>query len=1032
MSLCIGLDVETHSPVDLPRTGASVYARDPRTDCLLLSYKITGGNAPVSRWRKGEPPPDDLMHYARTGAHFSGWNVIGFDRLIWRHILVARYGFEPIDDDRWLDSMHRAASANLPRSLDGAASAVGMPFQKNLKDSNRIRRITNANRTPVPSADDIAWLADRCDQDVLMEEGVLLRLPPWPQVEPWNRMPEIDRAINDRGVLVDLDLIRGMAKAASTEGTRLSKAMSALTDGEVKATTNVEQLKNWLVTRGVVLPLVTDAEDEEDNDDEEATETEKKSRWRLRKSDVADLLARDDIPEICRQALLIRAEAAKASVRKLNSMIAGADTDGRIRGAHILMGAQQTARFSGVRVQVQNLIRDAFGNEDEVADVNKLSAKKNKKEVHALAEACLTTAIQVGRSGDADIIRLMYERQRKDSQGRVYTETVMHWISRMLRRVICAPEGYTLLNGDFAQIEARIPNWLAGQWDVVEAFAQGKDVYRMQAAPIYNVKPEELTHEQRQMGKVQTLFLGFAGGENAFIPAAMNYGLSIAVPVAQNIVKIFRERNSFLAAYWDELLWCAIQAVMSPGCVFSVKPTHLISWCMEGDCLLARLPSGRCLRYWQPRLEQGYWKDGKPKPMPDLTVLQVKGRAVLRRTLWRGLTIENCLTADTKVITLQGVKRLVDVALGDRLWDGGAWVAHEGVVFKGLKRTIDFGGVRVTPDHKVYLGGEQRECGRTSFNAAARAYARYYRAPDWPTGGGRACGIERAQADRVENTLRLRHREVDATAPFLVRWGEKLRMPRARAQESAKAIRNNAQHVEAPCVLGLARYARPLHVANAQSMGELRGAWDTGLSRVGCEFSSLLGRHGRDVPAWLDAGQSRQQRPLLRAELSMDELQNTGAQHTVQHLRRNAVGRNNGGRGGRAQRHQRDYAAVSGGKRVAIAFSTCAARRHEPVYDIVNAGPNHRFTVVGQDGRLVLVSNCTQAIAADMLVTALANMHDAGLPVVLHVHDAAAVEVRERDAEKLMPLFEQCMLSQHAWTAGLPVAVAAHASTRFG
>jgi len=98
----------------------------------------------------------------------------------------------------------------------------------------------------------------------------------------------------------------------------------------------------------------------------------------------------------------------------------------------------------------------------------------------------------------------------------------------------------------------------------------------------------------------------------------------------------------------------------------------------------------------------------------------------------------------------------------------------------------------------------------------------------------------------------------------------------------------------------------------------------------------------------------------------------------------------------------------------------------------LNAGPNHRFTVVGRDGRYVLVSNCTQAIAADLLATALDNMDRHGeLPVVLHVHDNAVAEVREDDADRLLPIFKAAMLDAPAWTKGLPLDAAVAAETRF-
>ena len=192
---------------------------------------------------------------------------------------------------------------------------------------------------------------------------------------------EIDREINDRGILADVDLIRGREHAATIETKRLDAQMKELTGGAVRSTSVVEQLKTWLISQGVRLPLKdsTDADDEGDDDAEGSAESEK-AVYRLRKSDIADLLARDDIPEKCRLALEWRAEAAKASVKKLRRMLSSMGPDGRLRGALVLGGAQQTFRWSGAAWQPHNFVRDAIANPDEVEMLNGVSAKKNPDE----------------------------------------------------------------------------------------------------------------------------------------------------------------------------------------------------------------------------------------------------------------------------------------------------------------------------------------------------------------------------------------------------------------------------------------------------------------------------------------------------------------------------------------------------------------------------------------------------------------------------------------------------------------------------
>ena len=298
---------------------------------------------------------------------------------------------------------------------------------------------------------------------------------------------------------------------------------------------------------------------------------------------------------------------------------------------------------SGAAWQPHNMVRDTIANPDEVEITTGINPKKDHERFERACEIALSTAVNIGRSGDRDLIEAAYTMTRYDAQNRPRIEGVLPFIGRMLRRTITASEGNRFLNGDYAQIEARIPMWLSEQNDKLEVFRRNEDIYRAQAAPTYHKLPHELTKTERQIGKVQTLFLGFAGGVNAFIPAAMNYGLRITKEEAIPIVASFREDNSQLVNYWNANLQAAVNAVMYPGSTFHVAPKNIISWCLDGVCLCCKIPSGRILRYWAPRLEQGYWESGEPKASPDLTVIAIKGRAVFRRTLWRGLTFENCV-----------------------------------------------------------------------------------------------------------------------------------------------------------------------------------------------------------------------------------------------------------------------------------------------------------------------------------------------------------------------------------------------------
>jgi DNA polymerase bacteriophage-type len=668
----MSLDAESSAVVNLTTMGADVYTRDVSTRCLMLAYHNIYDPTPPKLWCEGDPVPQEICDHIKRGGLFSGWNVVFFDRLLYKRKLVTLWGFPEIPDENWVDSMHLAAAANLPRSLDGCARAVGVSFVADLKDKSRIIRITNANRTPIPVTirelfthpekykpelvEDMTWLANRCVQDVTMEESVLTRLPPWPGMNPWVSMPAVDRRVNDRGVMIDLPLVQGLVKAATIEATRMDGEINALTSGAVPKTTNIEGLKRWLVSRGVELtptavPNKGRGEDDADEEAEEDTTVKEKGRtspWVLRKSDIADLMARTDIPEDCRLALGYRAEAAKASTGKLRTMAARAHPDDwRLRGTILLGGAQQTLRFSSQGIQAHNTLRDVFAGLDDIADTNGLDAKKNKAEVHRLSELALATAIEVGRTGDAELARALYEVMRKDAQGRFYRSGVVNWVARMVRRCITVPAGRLLLTADWAQVEARITVWLAQQLDVLNAFATGEDVYRITAAGIFKTTADRITKEMRQTGKVSILACGFGGGPFALVAMGYNLGLLMSHEEAVPIVKAFRESKKQIVDYWYATDDAAANAVDYPGFEFPVPPLGIVSYFkpVDQDVLCCKLPSGRLLRYWEPRLTQEYWDNGNPKPRRSLSALTVKGKAVFRRSLYHTILFENQVQA---------------------------------------------------------------------------------------------------------------------------------------------------------------------------------------------------------------------------------------------------------------------------------------------------------------------------------------------------------------------------------------------------
>ena len=243
-------------------------------------------------------------------------------------------------------------------------------------------------------------------------------------------------------------------------------------------------------------------------------------------------------------------------------MINGADADGRIRGTMQYHGAH-TGRWAGRRVQPQNLPRP-------------------KRKQHEIEQA-----IGHMQWNDFDSIRAMGEP--------------LHVISDCIRSLIKAQDGNEFVAVDFSSIEARVLAWLANEPTALEVFRQGTDIYCHAATGIYGRTITEKDKDERQVGKVAVLALGYGGGVGAFQSMAQNYGVKVPDREAEKIKKAWREAHPNTRGFWDQLETAAIGATDNPGDI--VVANRYISYRRKGSFLQCRLPSGRLISYPYPKTE---------------------------------------------------------------------------------------------------------------------------------------------------------------------------------------------------------------------------------------------------------------------------------------------------------------------------------------------------------------------------------------------------------------------------------------------
>ena len=166
---------------------------------------------------------------------------------------------------------------------------------------------------------------------------------------------------------------------------------------------------------------------------------------------------------------------------------------------------------------------------------------------------------------------------------------------KKLKKSIIAPEGHTLVDCDSSQIEARVLAWLAGQSDLLSAFANKEDVYIKMAATIYSVPEDKVAPEQRFVGKTTILGCGYGMGADRFVEQLKTFGVDMPIMEGRRVVKIYREANDDISNFWRA---CQNMLVaMSQGKSGSFGPNGIIKYGADGKNGWILLPSGLKMRY---------------------------------------------------------------------------------------------------------------------------------------------------------------------------------------------------------------------------------------------------------------------------------------------------------------------------------------------------------------------------------------------------------------------------------------------------
>lgn len=560
------LDLETRSQVDLRVNGLMRYAMDKTTETICMCYAFDDG--PVKTWFAEDGPfPAEVIDYIQyTNKPLSAHNA-AFERLLFDFVLSNDYDFKPPAVERWQCTSARAMAHGLPASLSDICRALELPLQKQTEGTRLIRDYCAPNFDTVWKPGDKELMADYCRVDV---EAMRMFCSVLRQLEPdeWQQY-HITEIMNDRGVPLDIPFVTAALEYADAIRSDVADEIVKLTEGKVLKATQRKCRDEWL----------------KDNLTDELAElitVEVKGVTKIKfDAEYRKILAQHpDTPDIVSNFIELVEQAGGATISKYKSML-NTHVEGRVHGSLIWNGAGATGRFASRGLQLQNFKRDVFKDPEPLID-----------------------SVIAGVGIDKPAASL----------------------GRLIRSAITSAEGLTY--SDYSQIEARVLPWLSADERAevtLDIFRGGRDLYTENAVGMFGLKStDEVTPELRQSAKQGVLACGFGGGAGAVQAMAKGYGLKYTHEQADAIKNAWRNANPWAYSFWYGLKDAAQTAVKYPG---SVQSFGRLSFMFDGhDWLWMRLPSGRCLAYFQPRFEiveypwgdEGWeltclWGSGKPK-----------------------------------------------------------------------------------------------------------------------------------------------------------------------------------------------------------------------------------------------------------------------------------------------------------------------------------------------------------------------------------------------------------------------------------
>ena len=872
-----------------------------------------------------------------------------------RYVFKVAYGIY-CPPEQWLDSMPLAAACGLPLGLAKVCDAMGLP--EDLAKKKEGQDLINYFCKPCKPTKNNGHATRHCPEDAPEK---------WEAFKGYNiRDVEVERTIRRRLMRWKMDDIEQkfwcLDAHINERGIRFDRRIAQ------HATEFDAKYKAELTQRAIDLTGMDNPKSVSQIKnwlaDQEGVQFPS-----LNKKVIADVVSQLS-SEKSREFMAIRANLSKSSTAKYAAMLRCGSADDHVRGCFQFNGGH-TGRFAGRLLQLQNLTKNHMPDID--------------------------TARALVRDGDYETTEALYG-------------SISSTLSELVRPTLIPEEGHRFIVADFSAIEARVTAWFAKEQWRLDVFNSGGDIYCASASQMFHVPVEKhgQNSELRAKGKVAELALGYGGGVAALKAfGADKMGMSEEEMV--ETVDKWRGASPHITDLWKALERAAIRCVVRK--TPTVSTLGDICFDLEDGVLFMTLPSGRRMAYWGAAYEESTSRFRHGKTLSYMYVDQTT-KKWSRIETWGGKLVENCLAEGTPVLTSSGWKPIERVTMLDRLWDGECWVQHAGLRQKGLQLCLTKNGVWLTPDHKILTEEGWKDAKDTN-------------GLDWlpvrlPDGCRPEPRQEPAGAPTVGGPPRLRLRQAlrhaghtksgTAGRALLLRLYEKAIHPRGGDRP-----RNDTP----PRLRRLAVHEAEVYGAEPSRLEELRRARDNRVRPLAQQLRELLGGHGRRLGARAGLGPNRQQRRLFPGELPVGDKKSKLPKQTrspVDALRRSSNSCKTGECGGRDKLH---HAAVSAGPQHTNRAFAGPRQCYKPVYDLLNAGPQHCFTIFTERGP-ALAHNCVQATARDCLRETMLALDDAGFDIRMHCHDEVIVTEPIGSGRGLDDMCK-IMAREIPWAPGLPL-----------